>query len=227
MELETLLENFDAICELPGGVDRVRSRIWNLIIQPNFQEKHCLSSEYELVFLESLITSNINGHTPAKNNPDYWGGEIPWASAEDIGNTKYIYATQKTITFKGLQESRTKIAPANHLILCVRLKPGKLSINLTPMAINQDLRAFSFSPKVLVEYVYYFLLGSCIQDFGMFNGVKNADILSTQIPLTSISKQKEIVLAGDKVTELCDRVQAAKESRDTLHKKLGNAISLN
>ncbi|MCC5642777.1 hypothetical protein LC607_07430 [Nostoc sp. CHAB 5824] len=37
-----------------------------------------------------------SGGTPSKNNPDYWGGDIPWVSSKDFKSIR-IYDTEDHI----------------------------------------------------------------------------------------------------------------------------------
>ena len=51
----------------------------------------------------------ILGGTPNTSKEEYWNGEIPWASVTDFNADKFLFATEKTITQKGLNNSNTKL----------------------------------------------------------------------------------------------------------------------
>lgn len=248
MELETLLENFDAICELPSGIDKVRSHLQFLAIQgrlttemqktdfkhkskvylfpfENYNKSKSLGlpKSWEVVPLKAIIACNFHGKTPAKSNSFYWNGAIPWVSSKNIGSTKYVLGSKELITEKALEECQISVVPPYSLLLSVRMSLGKVSINTVPIVINQDLRALSFCSDVLVEYIYIFFLCSSLEGSGAtVKGIQNEDLLNILVPVPSIIEQKEIVQKVEKLMHICDRVQTAKENRDTLHKKLGN-----
>ncbi|MGH2403286.1 MAG: hypothetical protein ACRDGN_02370 [bacterium] len=50
----------------------------------------------------------LSGGTPKTDRTEYWGGNIPWASAKDVSqcNETFLVATERRITEKGLEESR-------------------------------------------------------------------------------------------------------------------------
>jgi restriction endonuclease S subunit len=82
----------------------------------------------------------IGGGTPNTSNPDYWDGEIPWASPKDM-KVEYLNQTQDYITALGVSESTTSIVPSNTVLIVVRsgiLKHSiPVAINNIPMSINQ------------------------------------------------------------------------------------------
>jgi restriction endonuclease S subunit len=98
----------------------------------------------------------VGGGTPSKKVPEYWIGDIPWASVKDIKGD-YLNSTQDKISSQGLKDSASNIAKKNDVILITRISPGKTIITNIETAINQDLKIvkpkFETSPK----YIYYIL----------------------------------------------------------------------
>ena len=52
--------------------------------------------------LGSLLLSIRSGGTPSKQNPNFWNGNIPWASVKDLRFGEPISDTQDRITQAGL-----------------------------------------------------------------------------------------------------------------------------
>ena len=50
-----------------------------------------LTEGWEYCRLGTLFNSILSGGTPSKNNPNYWNGDIPWASVKDMGSSKYLF----------------------------------------------------------------------------------------------------------------------------------------
>lgn len=86
------------------------------------------------------LVSFKGGGTPSKQIPDYWDGDIPWASVKDFTSTT-LSETQDFITQEGLTNSSANLIPKGHVIIPTRMSLGKAAINTVDLAINQDLRA--------------------------------------------------------------------------------------
>lgn len=86
------------------------------------------------------LVSFKGGGTPSKQVPEYWDGDIPWASVKDFTSTT-LSETQDFITQEGLRNSSANLIPKGHVIIPTRMSLGKAAINTVDLAINQDLRA--------------------------------------------------------------------------------------
>lgn len=80
------------------------------------------------------------GGTPSKQVPEYWNGDIPWASVKDFTSTS-LSETQDFISQEGLMNSSANLISKGHVIIPTRMSLGKAAINTVDLAINQDLRA--------------------------------------------------------------------------------------
>jgi type I restriction enzyme S subunit len=94
------------------------------------------------------LVSFRSGGTPSKQVPEYWDGDIPWASVKDFTSTS-LSETQDFITQEGLRNSSANLIPKGHVIIPTRMSLGKAAINSVDLAINQDLRALI--PKVPLD----------------------------------------------------------------------------
>lgn len=97
----------------------------------------------------------VGGGTPSKKEPEYWNGNIPWASIKDL-KSDYLYETKDFITEKGLENSSANIALENDIILATRINPGRPILAKTDVAINQDLKIAI--PKIKSQTGYLFFL---------------------------------------------------------------------
>lgn len=97
--------------------------------------------------LRELVTFR-GGGTPSKQVPEYWGGDIPWASVKDFTSTS-LSETKDFITQEGLRNSSANLIPKGHVIIPTRMSLGKAAISAVDLAINQDLRALI--PKVPLD----------------------------------------------------------------------------
>lgn len=162
--------------------------------------------------LGDVILQNIGGGTPSKQNPDFWNGEIPWASVKDL-NCDRLTRTIDTITATGLENSSSNLIPAGSIILCTRMGLGKIAVNEIDVAINQDLRAV-FLPKdhVNMDYFIYFYKAQEIVGSGMtVKGISLDELHSLLFPLPPFAEQQRIIAKVDELMALCDELRAVKD----------------
>lgn len=81
------------------------------------------------------LVSITGGGTPDRSNPNFWGGDIPWATVKDF-KTLEISSTQEHITEEGLKASAANIAAVGSIIVPTRMALGKAAINTVPVAIK-------------------------------------------------------------------------------------------
>lgn len=171
--------------------------------------------------LGDLTLTITGGGTPSKNNPRYWGGDIPWASVKDLKNLKYLDDTEDHITEDGLKNSSTNLIPPNRLIVCTRMGLGKIAINRVAMAINQDLKALELPREVIPEFFLILYKTRNIEGRGMtVAGIKQDKLLALPAALPPLEEQSHIVAKVDELMALCDLLE--KQQQD--HRKLQNAL---
>jgi type I restriction enzyme S subunit len=101
----------------------------------------------------------LSGGTPNKSTAEYWGGDLPWASAKDM-KVFELRDTEDHITEKGLLEGSQPVEPGTILIV-VR---GMILAHTFPVAIasrrmgfNQDIKAIRCDDRVDPRYLAHWL----------------------------------------------------------------------
>jgi type I restriction enzyme S subunit len=98
---------------------------------------------------ESVLLGDVSdwrsGSTPSKANPEYWGGAIPWISANSMKDT-FAISSDLSLTSAGIKNGG-RLAPAGAILLLVR-GSGLHSripccIASREMAFNQDVKAIT------------------------------------------------------------------------------------
>jgi type I restriction enzyme S subunit len=117
--------------------------------------------QWELKPLKRIFIT-LNGSTPKSSEPDYWDGDIPWATPDDLGNLigDTLQKTRRMITQKGYKSCGTSLAPAGSLVLSTRAPIGHLAIAGVPMCTNQGCRCLVFLGKAENRFYYYQLLAA-------------------------------------------------------------------
>jgi type I restriction enzyme S subunit len=144
----------------------------------------------------------VGGGTPDRKNPQFWGGEIPWASVKDL-TTHELTHTQETITSAGLENSAANLVSAGTVLVATRMAVGRCALTAMPVAINQDLKALEPSPKLDPRYLLWFLLQAKSslerQATGAtVKGIRLETLASLRIPLPSLPEQRQIAAILDK-----------------------------
>ena len=98
------------------------------------------------------------GGTPDTLTNKYWNGGIQWFTPSEIGKTKYVRKSERTISSDGLSNSSAKLLPPKSILLSSRATVGECSINLEECCTNQGFQSFVPNTLVESEFLYYRLL---------------------------------------------------------------------
>ncbi|MGP1436225.1 MAG: restriction endonuclease subunit S [Phocaeicola sp.] len=110
---------------------------------------------YPLTMIKSFADVSTGG-TPSKAHPEYWNGDKPWVSAEDM-KSKYVYDTCEKVTDVGY--ATCKIIPVDTLMFVCRGSIGVMAINKIECATNQSIcRATCHDNVCNVEFLYHALM---------------------------------------------------------------------
>ena len=114
--------------------------------------------------LGNLCLRVSSGGTPLRSVPAYYeNGTIPWLKTGEV-KKGLIYDTEEKITENGLENSSTKLIPANSVIVAMYGDgdtAGNVAINKIPLTTNQACCNFTLNPEQAnYRFVYYYLKGS-------------------------------------------------------------------
>lgn len=101
----------------------------------------------------------VGGATPSTNNPEYWGGDIPWLSPKDLTGYKYRYISrgEKNITEEGFSSCSTKLLPEGSVLFSSRAPIGYCAIAANSVCTNQGFKSIVPKEGVDSEFLYYLL----------------------------------------------------------------------
>lgn len=159
------------------------------------------------------------GGTPSKDNNDFWNGNIPWVSSSDISEESiYEISISRFITKEAIQESATKIIPANSILLVSRVGVGKLAVTTKPICTSQDFTNFTPNEDNLVFLAYY--LKTRKKDFLSLNqgmairGFTKSDVESLKVILPSHEAEQQKI--ADCLTSLDELITAQSQKVEAL-----------
>jgi type I restriction enzyme, S subunit len=126
------------------------------------------------------------------------------------------------ITIEAVENSSTKLIPANTPIVATRMSLGKIVRTDFAVAINQDLKAIFLSTQIDTDYFefWYRSIGSSIVAMGMgttVKGINLTQINTLEFPLPPLAEQQQIAA---KLVELLAQVDTIKTRLDAIPKIL-------
>ncbi len=104
------------------------------------------------------IAEIIGGGTPSTQITSFWNGSINWFTPTEIGITKYVYKSQRTITPLGLKNSSAKLLPIGTILLTSRASIGDCTILKVVATTNQGFQSLIPLEKINNEFLYYLIL---------------------------------------------------------------------
>ena len=103
------------------------------------------------------VASVVGGGTPSTSVDSLWNGDIQWFTPSEVGKTRYVSKSERTISKEGLDRSSAKIIPAYSILLSSRATVGESSINTCNCCTNQGFQ--SLIPKDIdLDFLYSLIL---------------------------------------------------------------------
>jgi type I restriction enzyme S subunit len=119
-------------------------------------------AHWEIRPLKHLV-SCASGGTPSKDNPAYWNGDLPWASAKDL-KADVLKDTADHISEWAIRDGVANLEPSGSVLVLVRgmmlARTFPVVLTKVPMAINQDLKALRGGRDLQSEFLAWHLRGT-------------------------------------------------------------------
>ncbi|MGC4077180.1 MAG: restriction endonuclease subunit S [Rubrivivax sp.] len=166
------------------------------------------------------------GGTPSKSRREFWeSGDIPWVSPKDMKRLT-INSAKNQITEHALAESAASLVPTNSVLMVTRSgilqHTFPVAVNSVPVAINQDLKAWT--PKGMDSlYAAYYLrakqqevLASCSKDGTTVSSIEFERLRRFPMPIAPQHEQQRIVSRIEELFSKLDEGERALERVQTL-----------
>jgi type I restriction enzyme, S subunit len=143
------------------------------------------------------------GMTPSMRNEDYWeNGTVPWISSGDVKSPR-LMSTAFAISEYAVKRRATPLLPAKSIIVVTRSgilrKFLPVSMNMIPMAINQDIKALLPNQRALAEYLLHSLiyngdqiLSRCLKSGTTVESIEFPWLKAFMIPIPPLHEQTAI-----------------------------------
>lgn len=142
----------------------------------------------------------VGGGTPSTKIEEYWNGDIPWITPNDLSNYnfKFILRGERNITERGLLKSSTKLHPKNTILLTSRAPIGYLAIAGQSLTTNQGFQSIICNENLAnPSYIFYCLKVyidkiKAVASGATFPEVSGKKVSKVKIPLPSLETQRKI-----------------------------------
>jgi type I restriction enzyme M protein len=186
---EQIVEEIEQYQKIIDGAKQVVDN-W----KPNFK----IEPDWKMVTLGEVFQIESGG-TPDSKKPDYWDGDIKWATLVDIPkDIQIISETKRKITTKGLKASSAKLLPEKTVLVSSRATIGRIAVINSEMATNQGFKNIIIDKNNHPLFVAYMLSRQKekmiqLASGGTFKEISKTAISTIQIPLPPLKVQKQIV----------------------------------
>lgn len=159
-----------------------------------------------------------SGHTPSRNHPEYWGGDIPWIGIRDAkrhhGGT--ITHTTECTNELGIRNSSARVLPAGTVCLSRTASVGYVVKMGREMATSQDFVNWVCSNRIDPDFLCHLLQAeeSALLRFSsgsVHQTIYYPELKALHVCIPSIAEQKRIVAALNQAFAALDRARANAE----------------
>lgn len=170
------------------------------------------------------IATMATGHTPSRNYPEYWGGDIPWISVKDARpfHSKTIFSTNENTNDLGISKSAAVVLPKGTVCLSRTGSIGYSIILGKEMATSQGFINWICSFGLLPRYLQLLFVAENTFLHTISEGVAHTTIYFPEakafhIALPPLAEQHRIV---EKIEELFLELDKGIETLKTAKQQL-------
>ncbi|WP_430502577.1 restriction endonuclease subunit S [Micromonospora trifolii] len=162
------------------------------------------------------------GGTPSTKVPEYWDGNIAWATPSDVTalGAPYLFGTSRRITDAGLDNCASVLYPAGSIFMTSRATIGAFAFPRVPTAVNQGFIVVVAPDEELAMWLFHEMRDRVDEMRSLANGStflelsrKNFKAMGVRLPTPAVRKE----FAG-KAIPLHQRAAAATAENATLTK---------
>ena len=168
-----------------------------------------------------------NGTTPATGEPEYWDGDVKWATPEDLGKIAgdKIDNTKRLVTEKAVNECNLSVLPVGSVIISTRAPIGHMAINQSLMTFNQGCRGIIPGGQIHGPFLFYLLKSrtpelSAIANGTTFVELSRDELAAVTIEFPDLSTQRRIAqFLDEKIARIDELIEKKRELLDRLAEK--------
>lgn len=181
--------------------------------------------------VEQIATVCLGG-TPARQEPSYWNGLIPWVSSGEVANGR-ISDTKEKITPAGLANSNAKMYPRNTVLIAMigqGKTRGQSAILDIEACTNQNVAGLILEHEAAnPDFIFVWALHEYVRTRSGGRGgaqpaLNGAIVRSLKIPLPPLAEQSRIVTRVAQLRRLCADLRQLLAARQSVQARLAEAF---
>lgn len=101
----------------------------------------------------------VSGATPKTSVAEYWDGEIPWITPDDLSKNpaKKTRSGRRSLTQSGYDSCSTRMVTSGSVLFSSRAPIGYVTISDNDLCTNQGFKTVVPSSAIFSEYLYWYL----------------------------------------------------------------------
>lgn len=169
------------------------------------------------------------GATPSRNNPELYGGSIPWFKSGELV-ADYISQSEETVTELALAKASLRYNKIGDVLIAMYgATIGKTAILSVPATTNQAVCACTPFPGFESTYLLTLLKAYKPRFVGMGAGgaqpnISREKIIETVIAVPPTAEQHRIVAKVGELMALCDQLKSRLNDAQTTQLHLAGAL---
>ena len=186
-----------------------------ILVGERYSSNSIPEGKYKVVSLGDKSLFQVeSGGTPSSDIPEYWDGNIRWATLVDLPAANLITElkdTERTISPLGLEKSSAKLLPAGTVLVSTRATIGRVAIAEYETATNQGFKNIIVldDSNISNRFVAYMMTALTdrmvsLASGGTFKEISKSNFLTLSIPLPPLTIQEQIVSELDNYQKIID-----------------------
>ena len=103
--------------------------------------------------LGNLLAGISTGTTPPSREARFYDGEIPWFTPGDLGDSKSVTHSARTLSRTALEARKAKLFQKGTLLFVgIGATVGKVGVAGIPCSANQQIIGLTFKPSISVDF---------------------------------------------------------------------------
>lgn len=154
------------------------------------------------------VATMESGHTPSREHPEYWNGDIPWLGVRDAGKNHgtVIDDTSEHTNQLGVDNSSARLLPAGTVCLSRGGTVGYVVMLGRPMCTSQGFANWICGPELDARFLMHLLLSEKrgLDRFAIGTTIQTIyypDLKALHVCIPSLSEQQRIVRMLDEAFE--------------------------
>lgn len=157
-----------------------------------------------------------SGHTPSRNHPEWWDGDVPWLGIADarVNHGGTIHKTIQHTNLDGLANSAARLLPAGTVCLSRTASVGYVLIAGVPLATSQDFANWVCTEALLPRWVQIVFMADrdSLARFAKGSVHKTIyfpELLSLHLSVPPLAEQHRIIAELDRRLSVLDALDAS------------------